>query len=111
MIWRSWRKMAAEIIMGGGRMAATAWPGAEKRAALLALAEAMAICNLICLQEDYGAPGSQDSPEPADRDKSEAGANFLDIPEEDGLVQEREGESFSPSDRLEVLGQKGCKRE
>ena len=84
-----------------------AW--SRERAALLALAEAMAICNLICLQEDYGAPGSQDSPEPADRDKSEAETNFLDIPEEDGLVQEREGESFSPSDRLEVWGRRDVK--
>ena len=69
----------------------------------------MAICNLICLQEDYGAPGSQDSPEPADRDKSEAETNFLDIAEEDGLAQETEEESLPPSHLLEDWGRRDAK--
>lgn len=84
-----------------------AW--SRERAALLALAEAMAICNLICLQEDYGVPGSQDSPEPADRDKSEAETNFLDIAEEDGLAQETEEESLPPSHLLEDWGRRDAK--
>jgi hypothetical protein len=81
----------------------------KERAALLALAEAMAICNLTGLQKEYGTPGRQDSPEPADRDKSEAEIDFVDSAEEDGLVQETEGESYSSSDRLESWGRRDAK--
>jgi len=87
--------------------ASLAWD--RERAALLALGEAMAICNLICLQEDREMPGRQDSPEPADRDKSKAEINSLDKAEEDGSVQVTEGESFPSSDRLEGWGRKDAK--
>ena len=81
----------------------------KERAALLALAEAMVVCHLSCLQKDYETPGRQERPETADRDRSEAEINFVDIAEEDDLAQGIETESIPPSDQLESWGRKDAK--